>query len=168
MYKIQNRRHVPTVKIIKSILGLIRSTVSHGQIQLGSVSSPKRVEIITRCNTLILVTGLTAKHCNHPNYQMESYRSLHRSYENKTNSFFKSQIRCLLLISLLIYQLQNKTFFSKVNRSTWHQMSVITSLNGLKGNQGGGETNKYLFYPCHERGLNCNTNFRKRGFNMSD
>ena len=132
MYKIQNRRHVPTVKIIKSILGLIRSTVSHGQIQLGSVSSPKRVEIITRCNTLILVTGLTAKHCNHPNYQMESYRSLHRSYENKTNSFFTLQITCLFLLSLLIYQILKNTLFSKVYRSTWHKMSVISSLNSLK------------------------------------
>ena len=62
--------------------------------------SAKGVEIITRCETLILVTGLAAKHCNHPNYQMESYRSLYRSYEN--------------------------------NRSTWHKMSVIFSLNSLK------------------------------------
>ena len=132
MYKIQNRPHVPTVKIIKSILGLIRSTVSDGQIQPGSVSSAKGVEIITRCKTLILVTGLAAKHCNHPNYQMESYRSLHRSYENKTNSFFKLQITCLFLLSLLIYQMLKNTLFSKVYRSTWHKMSVISSLNSLK------------------------------------
>ena len=52
------------------------------------LSSAKGVEIITRCKTLILVTGLAAKHCNHPN-QMESYRLLHRSYNNKTNSFLK-------------------------------------------------------------------------------
>ena len=75
----------------------------------------------------MLVTGLALKHCNHPN-QMESY---HRSYENKTNSFFKSQIWCLFLISLLIYQLLNKTFFSKVNRSARHK-SVIFSLKSLK------------------------------------
>ena len=46
----------------------------------------------------MLVTGLALKHCNHPN-QMESY---HRSYENKTNSFFKSQTWCLFLISLIV------------------------------------------------------------------
>ena len=96
------------------------------------LSSVKGVEIITRCKTLILVTELAAKHCNHPNYQMESYPSLHRSYENKRNSFFKSYISCLFLISLLIYQLLNKTLFSKVNRSTWHKMSVISSLESLK------------------------------------
>ena len=32
----------------------------------------------------------------------------------------------------------------------------------------GGEFTKYLFYPCHEWGFNSNTNFSKRGFNMSD
>ena len=31
-----------------------------------------------------------------------------------------------------------------------------------------GKLTKYLFYSCHERGLNSNTNLRKRGFNMSD
>ena len=81
----------------------------------------KRGEIITRCESLILVTGLAPKHRNHPNYQMAGYRSLHRSYENKTNSFFNSQIRCLLLTSLLINQLLNKALFSKINRSTWHK-----------------------------------------------
>ena len=48
----------------------------------------KRRELITRCETLILVTGLAAKHCNHPN-QMESYRSLHRSLREKNELLFK-------------------------------------------------------------------------------
>ena len=74
----------------------------------------KRGQLITRCETLILVTGLAAKHCNHQS-QMESYPSLHRGYENKTNSFFDLTI-------------VKQNSFSKVIRSTWHKLSVISSL----------------------------------------